>query len=79
MRVKCPLFYKEIYMTIANNFITPSLRLDAVTSLVDNSGGTASGTIAVIADSATANAVASLTAKLDELKAQLELKGYQNT
>jgi hypothetical protein len=33
----------------------------------------------VIADGATANAIASLNAKLDALKTQLELKGYQNT
>jgi hypothetical protein len=58
-------------MSSALNKIAPSLRLDAVASLVDNSGGTASGTIAVIADGA--------TAKLDALKTQLELKGYQNT
>jgi hypothetical protein len=66
-------------MSSALNKIAPSLRLDAVASLVDNSGGTASGTIAVIADGATANAIASLNAKLDALKTQLELKGYQNT
>ena len=66
-------------MTIANSKIDPSLRLDAVVSMTDNTGGTVSDTLAVIADGATANAVASLNAKLDEIKTQLELKGYMRT
>lgn len=66
-------------MAIANNKVSPLLRLDAITSLTDNSGGTASDTIAVIADSATANAVASLVAKIEALKGELESKGYMNT
>lgn len=39
----------------------------ALTALTDNSGGTASNTIAAITDTATKNAVASLTAKLNAL------------
>lgn len=66
-------------MSNANNKISPSLRLGAVTSLTDNSGGTASDTIAVIADGATADAIASLTAKVEALKGELESKGYMNT
>lgn len=66
-------------MAIANRKVAPSLRLDAITSLTDNTGGTASDTLAVIADGATANAIASLAAKFEALKSELESKGYQNT
>jgi hypothetical protein len=66
-------------MAIANEFIDPNLRLGAITSLTDNSGGTASDTIAVISDGATANAIASLTAKFEALKADLEAKGYMES
>ena len=66
-------------MTIANNKVSPSLRLEVITSLTDNSGGSASDTIAVIADSNTADAVASLAAKVEALKADLESKGYMKT
>lgn len=38
-----------------------------LTKLTDNSGGTASDTIASISDAATKNAIASLTAKLNAL------------
>lgn len=38
-----------------------------ITTLTDNSGGTASGTLAAISDTATKNAVASLAAKLNAL------------
>jgi len=41
-----------------------------VSSLTDNSGGTASTTIAVISDTATKNAVASIVAQLNALAAQ---------
>lgn len=38
-----------------------------ITKLTDNSGGTASDTIAAISDAATKNAVASLAAKLNAI------------
>lgn len=38
-----------------------------ITKLTDNSGGTASDTIAAISDEATKNAVASLAAKLNAI------------
>ena len=38
-----------------------------LTKLTDNSGGTASDTVAAISDTATKNAIASLTAKLNAL------------
>lgn len=66
-------------MAISNVKIDPTLRLDAIASLTDNSGGTASGTIAVIADGATADAVASLNAKLDALFVELRDKGFLKT
>jgi hypothetical protein len=42
------------------------------TSLTDNSGGTASDTIAAISDTATKNAVASLAAKVNALIAAIQ-------
>lgn len=66
-------------MAIANRKIAPSLRLGAITSLTDNTGGTVSDTLAVIADAPTANAIASLASKFEALKSELESKGYQNT
>jgi hypothetical protein len=45
------------------------------TALVDNSGGTASGTLAAITDTATKNAVASLNAQIDALTAKLVTAG----
>jgi hypothetical protein len=39
----------------------------ALSKLTDNSGGTASGTIAAISDTATKNAVASLNAKISAI------------
>ena len=39
----------------------------ALTKLTDNSGGTASGTIAAISDTATKNAIASLNAKISAI------------
>lgn len=42
-------------------------KLADITKLTDNSGGTASGTIASISDTATKNAIASLNAKLNAI------------
>jgi hypothetical protein len=39
----------------------------ALSKLTDNSGGTASGTIAAISDTATKNAIASLNAKISAI------------
>ena len=53
--------------------VQPHLRQPAIASLTDNSGGTASGTLAAISDTATKNAIASVAAKqeaiLDALRA----------
>lgn len=43
----------------------------AVPTLTDNSGGTASTTLAVIADAPTANAIASLAAVVNQLATQM--------
>lgn len=47
----------------------------AITTVTDNSGGTASDTVAAIADTATKNAVASLTAKVNALIAAAQAAG----
>jgi len=47
----------------------------AITALTDNSGGTASNTVAAISDTATKNAVASLTAKVNALIAAAQAAG----
>ena len=60
----------------ANYALDPQVVLNNQTQLIDNSGGTPSDTIAVIADSATANAIASLTAKVNVLTLQLKAKGH---
>lgn len=47
--------------------VTAAVAAAPATALTDNSGGTASDTIAAISDTATKNAVASLAAKVNEL------------
>lgn len=47
----------------------------AIAALTDNSGGTPSGTIAAISDTATKNAVASLNASIDLLRTALKNAG----
>lgn len=54
---------------------TPVVQPARVGQLTDNSGGTASNTIAAIADAATANAVASLAAKLNAIEKALSAAG----
>ena len=44
----------------------------AITTLTDNSTGTASDTIATIADAATKNAIASLAAKVNAILAAMK-------
>lgn len=46
--------------------------LAAIAALTDNSGGTASNTIAAISDTATKNAIASLTAKVNAILAAVK-------
>jgi hypothetical protein len=57
--------------TTKNKFATSA----AITTLTDNSGGTASTTIAAITDTATKNAIASLTAKVNALIAAAQAAG----
>jgi hypothetical protein len=60
---------------MANLNKQPFRRQDDVVSLTDNSGGTASNTLAAITDVATANAVASLAAKVEEILDALRAEG----
>lgn len=53
---------------IAFHGATPTVQASRVGQLTDSSGGTASGTIAAISDTATKNAVASLAAKVNALE-----------
>lgn len=57
-------------------------RLNAITSLTDNSGGTASDTLADIeatyTEATIANAVASLAAKIEEILDQLRDNGLMD-
>jgi hypothetical protein len=54
---------------------TPIVQPTRIGALTDSSGGTASGTIAAISDTATKNAVASLVSKVNALEALLSAAG----
>lgn len=62
--------------------VTPNRRSDAVTSLTDNSGGTADNTVAAVsgsgADAAINNNFADLAAKVNTLIEALEKAGFIN-
>lgn len=66
-------------MTRTNHKTAPSKVLDVRTVLVDNTGGTPTDTLAVIADSATADAVSSIAVKLNAVIGDLKAKGLMDS